>query len=99
MSTRWLNDARAGQIAAEHAGLAAVTVSNLGMFGVDWFRAIVDPDQAAVLAAGAINRRPVSPSNGIAAVSQIDVVLSVDHRVADGATAARFLQTLKAELE
>jgi pyruvate dehydrogenase E2 component (dihydrolipoamide acetyltransferase) len=94
-----VSDARAGRIAAEHAGVAAVTVSNLGMFGVDWFQAIVDPDQAAILAAGAINRRPVVTDDGIAAVSQIELVLSVDHRVADGATAARFLQTLKAELE
>ena len=80
-------------------GTAAVTVSNLGMFGVDWFQAIVDPDQAAILAAGAINRRPVVTDDGIGAVSQIELVLSVDHRVADGAAAARFLQTVKAELE
>jgi pyruvate dehydrogenase E2 component (dihydrolipoamide acetyltransferase) len=94
-----VSDARAGRIAAEHTGPAAVTVSNLGMFGVDWFQAIVDPDQSAVLAAGAINRRPVVTDDGFAAVSQIELVLSVDHRVADGATAARFMQTLKAELE
>jgi len=94
-----ISDARAGRIAAEHTGAAAVTVSNLGMFGVDWFQAIVDPDQAAILAAGAINRRAVVTGDGIAAVSQIELVLSVDHRVADGAAAARFLQTLKAELE
>ena len=94
-----IKDARAGRIAAEHTGAAAVTVSNLGMFGVDWFQAIVDPDQAAILAAGAINRRAVVTDDGIAAVPQIELVLSVDHRVADGAAAARFLQTLKAELE
>jgi pyruvate dehydrogenase E2 component (dihydrolipoyllysine-residue acetyltransferase) len=94
-----INDARAGRIAAEHTGAAAVTVSNLGMFGVDWFQAIVDPDQAAILAAGTINRRAVVTDDGIAAVPQIELVLSVDHRVADGAAAARFLQTLKAELE
>jgi pyruvate dehydrogenase E2 component (dihydrolipoamide acetyltransferase) len=94
-----VGDARAGRIAAEHAGPAAVTVSNLGMLGVDWFQAIVDPDQAAILAAGAINRRPVVTDDGIVAVPQIQLVLSVDHRVADGAAAARFLQTLRAELE
>jgi len=94
-----VDDARAGRIAAEHTGAAAVTVSNLGMFGVDWFQAVVDPDQAAILAAGAIARRPVVTDDGIVAVSQIELVLSVDHRVADGATAARFLQTVKAELE
>jgi len=94
-----VGDARGGRIAAEHAGAAAVTVSNLGMFGIDWFQAIVDPDQAAILAAGAVKRSPVVTDDGIAAVSQIELVLSVDHRVADGATAARFLQELKAELE
>ncbi len=94
-----VGDARAGRIAADHAGLAAVTVSNLGMYGLDWFQAIVDPDQAAVLAAGTIQRRPVVTDEGIVAVMQIELVLSVDHRVADGATAARFLQTIKAELE
>jgi pyruvate dehydrogenase E2 component (dihydrolipoamide acetyltransferase) len=94
-----IGDARAGRIAAEHTGSAAVTVSNLGMFGVDWFQAIVDPDQAAILAAGTINRRAVVTDDGIAAVPQIELVLTVDHRVADGAAAARFLQTLKAELE
>lgn len=92
-------DARAGRIAAEHTGAAAVTVSNLGMFGVDWFQAIVDPDQAAILAAGTISRRAVVTDDGIVGVPQIELVLSVDHRVADGATAARFLQTLKGELE
>ncbi len=94
-----VEDARAGRIAAEHAGAAAVTVSNLGMFGVDWFQAIVDPDQAAILAAGAISRRPAVVDELIVAVPQIELVLSVDHRVADGAAAARFLQTVKAELE
>jgi pyruvate dehydrogenase E2 component (dihydrolipoamide acetyltransferase) len=94
-----VGDARGGRIAAEHSGAAAVTVSNLGMFGVDWFQAIVDPDQAAILAAGAVKRSPVVTDEGIVAVSQIELVLSVDHRVADGATAARFLQALKAELE
>jgi pyruvate dehydrogenase E2 component (dihydrolipoamide acetyltransferase) len=94
-----IGDARAGRIAAEHAGPAAITVSNLGMFGVDWFQAIVDPDQAAILAAGTIKRRAVVTDDGIAAVPQIELVLTVDHRVADGAAAARFLQTLKAELE
>ena len=85
-----------GRIAAPYTGTAAVTVSNLGMFGVDWFQAIVDPDQAAILAAGAIARRPVVTADGISAVPQIELVLTVDHRVADGVAAARFLQTVKA---
>jgi len=94
-----VGEARTGRIGAAHTGTAAVTVSNLGMFGVDWFQAIVDPDQAAILAAGAINRRPVVRGEGISAVPQIELVLTVDHRVADGVAAARFLQALKGELE
>jgi pyruvate dehydrogenase E2 component (dihydrolipoamide acetyltransferase) len=94
-----VSEARTGRIAAAYTGTAAVTVSNLGMFGVDWFQAIVDPDQAAILAAGAINRRPVVTAGGIGAVSQIELVLTVDHRVADGVAAARFLQAVKAGLE
>ena len=94
-----VSEARTGRIAASYMGTAAVTVSNLGMFGVDWFQAIVDPDQAAILAAGAINRRPVVTAAGVGAVPQIELVLTVDHRVADGVAAARFLQAVKAELE
>jgi pyruvate dehydrogenase E2 component (dihydrolipoamide acetyltransferase) len=94
-----VDEARAGRISTRHTGPAAVTVSNLGMFGVDWFQAIVDPDQAAILAVGAISRRPVVTNEGISAVPQIELVLTVDHRVADGVAAARFLQAVKAELE
>ena len=61
-----VSEARTGRIAAAHTGPAAVTVSNLGMYGVDWFQAIVDPDQAAILAAGAISRRPAVTDEGIA---------------------------------
>ena len=94
-----VSETRTGRIGAAYTGTAAVTVSNLGMYGVDWFQAIVDPDQAAILAAGAINRRPVVRGEGISAVPQIELVLTVDHRVADGVAAARFLQALKGELE
>lgn len=94
-----VSDARGGRIGAAHSGPAAVTVSNLGMFGVDWFQAIVDPDQSAILAAGAIARRPVATEQGIGAAPLIELVLSVDHRVADGVAAARFLQAVKSELE
>jgi pyruvate dehydrogenase E2 component (dihydrolipoamide acetyltransferase) len=94
-----IGDARDGRIGGDHSGPAALTISNLGMFGVDWFQAIVDPDQAAILAAGTIARRVVPTENGLAVVPQVELVLSVDHRVADGAAAAQFLQTLRAELE
>jgi pyruvate dehydrogenase E2 component (dihydrolipoamide acetyltransferase) len=94
-----VDEARSGRISSEHIGPAAVTVSNLGMFGVDWFQAIVDPDQTAVLAAGRIAERPHVTAGGIAAVPLVELVLSVDHRVADGSAAAQFLQTVRSELE
>ena len=84
------------------AGAQTQIVGSDGTFTADHVRAAfkgVDPYQAAVLAAGAVGRRPVVTDDGFAAVSQIELVLSVDHRVADGAAAARFLQTLKMELE
>jgi pyruvate dehydrogenase E2 component (dihydrolipoamide acetyltransferase) len=92
-------EARAGRISLEHQGPAAITVSNLGMFGIDWFQAIVDPDQSSILAAGAVVERPVVTAAGIVARPQLELVLTVDHRVADGAGAARFLQTVKSTLE
>jgi len=74
------------------------TISNLGMFGVREFSAIINPPQAAILAAGAVEARPVV-ENGALAVGQVmTLTLSVDHRIVDGAVAARFLAALKALL-
>jgi pyruvate dehydrogenase E2 component (dihydrolipoamide acetyltransferase) len=92
-------EARSGRIGALRQGPAAITVSNLGMFGVDWFQAIVDPDQSSILAAGALTERAVVTPGGIVAAPLLELVLTVDHRVADGAAAARFLQTIKTTLE
>ena len=95
---RAVDEARAGRLAAALAGPAAVTLSNLGMFGVDRFEAIVDPDQTAVLAVGRIVERPAVTEQGIAAVPQVDITLTVDHRTVDGAEAARFLAAVCAHL-
>ena len=76
------------------------TVSNLGMFGVRRFQAVINPPQAAILAVGEVASRPAVAENGeIVARLEMDVVLSCDHRVVYGAEAARFLQTLKSFLE
>ena len=69
------------------------------MFGVDRFQAIVDPDQTAILAVGAISRRPAVTADGISRRPATRPHLTVDHRTVDGAEAARFLQAVKAELE
>jgi pyruvate dehydrogenase E2 component (dihydrolipoyllysine-residue acetyltransferase) len=73
---------------------AAITVSNLGMYGVDSFTAIVDPAQTALLAVGRVTDQPLVLDGGLHIVPQMKVTLVVDHRVADGATAALFLQAL-----
>jgi pyruvate dehydrogenase E2 component (dihydrolipoamide acetyltransferase) len=75
-------------------------VSNLGMYGVRRFNAVINPPQAAILAVGEVARRPsVDDSGAIVARHQMDLTLSCDHRVVYGAEAARFLQTLKTLLE
>ena len=91
--------AREGRLTQEFAGPVAVTVSNLGMFGVDRFEAVIDPDQCAILAAGQIQDRPGMVDGTVGPVAQLDLTLSVDHRVADGAEAAAFLSAISDRLE
>jgi pyruvate dehydrogenase E2 component (dihydrolipoamide acetyltransferase) len=75
------------------------TVSNLGMFGVDSFVAIINPPQCAILAVGQVAPRVVPHSEGIAVRPIMTMSLSADHRVVDGAIAARFLHEIKRLLE
>jgi pyruvate dehydrogenase E2 component (dihydrolipoamide acetyltransferase) len=75
------------------------TVSNLGMFGVDNFIAIINPPQCAILAVGQVAPRVVPHGEGIAVRPMMTMSLSADHRVVDGAIAARFLQEIKRHLE
>ena len=75
------------------------TISNLGMFGVDEFIAIINPPEGAILAVGAISEKPVVRNGQIAVGRAMRITLSCDHRIMDGAVAARFLQDLKAHLE
>ena len=96
---RAVDEGRRGRLSAAFTAPAAMTVSNLGMFGVDRFEAIVDPDQTAILAVGRAVERPAVTADGIAAVPQLDLALTVDHRTVDGAAAARFLAAVCAELE
>jgi pyruvate dehydrogenase E2 component (dihydrolipoamide acetyltransferase) len=96
---RVVDEARGGRLVAGFSGPAAVTVSNLGMFGIDRFEAIVDPDQTAILACGRVVERPAITADGIVAVAQLELTLTVDHRTVDGAEAARFLAAVCAELE
>jgi pyruvate dehydrogenase E2 component (dihydrolipoamide acetyltransferase) len=75
------------------------TISNLGMFGIDQFTAIINPPDACILAVGGIAQEPVVKNGQIVPGNVMNVTLSCDHRVVDGASGAAFLQTLKAYLE
>lgn len=75
------------------------TISNLGMFGIEEFTAIINPPDACILAVGAINQKPVVRNNQIVSSHIMKVTLSCDHRIVDGVTGASFLQTLTFLLE
>ncbi len=75
------------------------TISNLGMFGIEEFTAIINPPDACILAVGGIMEKPIVKQGEIKVGQVMKLTLSCDHRVVDGATAARFLQTLKQFLE
>lgn len=75
------------------------TISNLGMFGIDQFTAIINPSDACILAVGGIAQEPIVKNGQVVPGNVMNVTLSCDHRVVDGATGAAFLQTLKNLLE
>ena len=82
----------------EYSG-GTFTVSNLGMFGVEQFNAVINPPEAAILAVGAIVREPTELNGQVVLRERMKLTLSVDHRALDGAIGARYLQALKAILE
>lgn len=75
------------------------TISNLGMFGIEEFTAIINPPDACILAVGGISKRLILENEQVKETNIMKVTLSCDHRVVDGAIGAKFLQTLKATLE
>jgi pyruvate dehydrogenase E2 component (dihydrolipoamide acetyltransferase) len=91
--------ARTNKLRSDDLGGGTFTVSNLGMFDVDEFIAIINPPEAAILAVGAVTRRPVAAAGEVRIASLMKTTLSVDHRVADGAQAGRFMQEFKKLLE
>jgi len=91
--------ARNNRLIPDDVSGGTFTVSNLGMFGIDVFNAIINPPQAAILAVGRIAKRPLVVDDTLQVRPAMWMTLSVDHRVADGATAARFLQDLVRYLE
>lgn len=78
---------------------ATFSISNLGMFGIDEFTAVINPPEAAILAIGAMVEKPVARNGEIEVHKMMRVTMSCDHRVVDGAVGAQFLQTFKQILE
>ena len=97
---RLVDAARRGELSPDDMLGGTFTISNLGMFGVSRFTAIINPPQVAILAVGAIENRVVaSGADAFAVRPQLTLTLAADHRVVDGALAARFLARLKEVLE
>jgi len=91
--------ARDGKLRAEDLDGGTFTISNLGMYGVEQFVAVLNPPQAGILAVGATVEQVVPRDGELHVRPRMSVVLTCDHRAVDGATGAEFLQTVKALLE
>jgi pyruvate dehydrogenase E2 component (dihydrolipoamide acetyltransferase) len=91
--------ARAGKLRPEEFTGGTFTISNLGMFGIDQFTAVINPPEAAILAVGATTAEPVVHDDRLATRQRMKLTMSIDHRAVDGATGAQFLAGLKVVLE
>ncbi len=91
--------ARAGSLAPEEFTGGSFTISNLGMFGVREFAAVINPPQGAILAVGSGEERPIVRDGELAVATVMTVTLSCDHRAVDGAVGARWLQSFKSFIE
>ena len=91
--------AKAGKLKPDEYQGGGFSISNLGMFGIPEFSAIINPPQAAILAVGAGEPRAVVKGGAIVIATMMTVTLSCDHRVVDGALGAEFLATLKGIIE
>lgn len=95
-----IDKAKAGRLSLGDMEGGTFSISNLGMFGVEEFAAIINPPQAAILAVGAAGRAPCEkPDGSVGFETRLALTLSVDHRAIDGAAAAQFLATLKGLIE
>ncbi len=91
--------ARSRKLKPEEYTGATFSISNLGMFGIDEFTAVINPPEGAILAIGAMTPKPVVRDKEIVIREMMRVTMSCDHRIIDGATGAKFLQTFKKILE
>jgi pyruvate dehydrogenase E2 component (dihydrolipoamide acetyltransferase) len=91
--------ARSKRLAPHEYQGGSTTISNLGMFGIDRFDAVINPPQASILAVGRAEKRPVVKDDALKIAAMMSVTLSVDHRVIDGALGAELLAAFKAYIE
>jgi len=91
--------ARDGKLSPDEMSGGTFSISNLGMFGIDQFTAVINPPEAAILAVGAASPVPVVRDGVLVEVPKLKITLTVDHRVMDGAVAANFLRDLVGVLE
>jgi len=94
-----VNRARVGKVRPEDIEGSTFTVSNMGMYDVDQFTAIITPPEAAILAVGSAKQIPIVVNGEIKVGTRMKATLSVDHRISDGAEGARFLQALAKYIE
>jgi len=91
--------AREKKLAPDEYTGATFSISNLGMFGIEEFTAIINPPEAGILAVGTVSERVVVEHGTMVIRPRMRLTMSCDHRVIDGATGARFLQTVRDHLE
>ena len=91
--------ARAGKVRNEDIEGSTFSISNLGMYDVEDFIAIINPPEAAILAVGSVKQVPVVENGEIKVGTRLKATISADHRVTDGAEAARFMQAVGEFLE
>ncbi|HYD99938.1 MAG TPA: 2-oxo acid dehydrogenase subunit E2, partial [Alphaproteobacteria bacterium] len=91
--------ARAGKLKPEEFQGGTFSISNLGMFGIKDFAAVINPPQACILAVGAGEQRPVVKDGALAIANVMSCTLSVDHRAVDGAVGAQYLAAFKKLVE
>ena len=96
-----MGKARSGQLTLENVHGGTFTLSNLGLFGIQQFRAIINPPESAVLAVGQVRRKPVvvDAEDNVEVRPVMSLTLSADHRVIDGVAAARFLSDITKAIE
>jgi len=98
-SRRLAGRVRSGEITPPELAGGTFTVSNLGMFGVTGFDAVINPGQAGILSVGEVSERPVMTEEGLGSAHLMEITLACDHRILYGAEGAEFLATIKSNLE